>query len=171
MSLCEGTTHEILCVPIYAVFIRNKVNTHSSLETGAALSPREISTLKCYFSSSPERPELFTPLHFIPSRVLLAHHHHLIFIMSLEEKFNEAAENVKKLKTQPNDEELKELYGLYKQVTVGDINTERPGMLDFKGKAKWDAWNSRKGMTKEAAMEAYVAKADQLIATYGLHLA
>ncbi|XP_063873948.1 acyl-CoA-binding protein homolog [Scylla paramamosain] len=88
--------------------------------------------------------------------------------MSLEEKFNEAAENVKKLKTQPNDEELKELYGLYKQVTVGDINTERPGMLDFKGKAKWDAWNSRKGMTKEAAMEAYVAKADQLIATYGL---
>lgn len=46
--------------------------------------------------------------------------------------------------------------------------TERPGMLDFKGKAKWDAWSSRKGMTKEAAMEAYVAKADQLIATYGL---
>ncbi|MPC45647.1 acyl-CoA-binding protein-like [Portunus trituberculatus] len=88
--------------------------------------------------------------------------------MSLEEKFNEAAEKVKKLKTQPNDEELKELYGLYKQVTVGDINTDRPGMLDFKGKAKWDAWNSRKGMTKEAAMEAYVAKADQLVATYGL---
>ncbi|XP_050701936.1 acyl-CoA-binding protein homolog [Eriocheir sinensis] len=88
--------------------------------------------------------------------------------MSLEEKFNEAAEKVKKLKTQPNDEELKELYGLYKQVTVGDINTERPGMLDFKGKAKWDAWSSRKGMTKEAAMEAYVAKADQLVATYGL---
>lgn len=39
------------------------------------------------------------------------------------QKFNEAAEKVKKLKTQPNDEELKELYGLYKQVTVGDINT------------------------------------------------
>ncbi|XP_071534898.1 acyl-CoA-binding protein homolog [Panulirus ornatus] len=88
--------------------------------------------------------------------------------MSLEEKFNEAAEKVKNLKTQPNDDELKELYGLYKQVIVGDINTERPGMLDFKGKAKWDAWNSKKGMTKEAAMEAYIAKADQLIATYGL---
>ncbi|XP_042222622.1 acyl-CoA-binding protein homolog [Homarus americanus] len=88
--------------------------------------------------------------------------------MSLEEKFNEAAEKVKKLKTQPNDEELKELYGLYKQATVGDINTERPGMLDFKGKAKWDAWNSKKGTTKEAAMEAYVAKADELITKYGL---
>ncbi|KAG7168656.1 Acyl-CoA-binding domain-containing protein-like [Homarus americanus] len=88
-----------------------------------------------------------------------------IFVL---QKFNEAAEKVKKLKTQPNDEELKELYGLYKQATVGDINTERPGMLDFKGKAKWDAWNSKKGTTKEAAMEAYVAKADELITKYGL---
>lgn len=39
------------------------------------------------------------------------------------QKFNEAAEKVKNLKTRPNDEELKELYGLYKQATVGDINT------------------------------------------------
>lgn len=23
--------------------------------------------------------------------------------------------------------------------------SERPGMLDFKGKAKWDAWNALKG--------------------------
>ena len=43
---------------------------------------------------------------------------------------------------------------------------ERPGMMDFKGKAKWDAWNGKKGMTKDAAMEAYINKADQLVATY-----
>jgi len=24
-------------------------------------------------------------------------------------------------------------------------STERPGMLDFTGKAKWDAWNGKKG--------------------------
>ena len=30
----------------------------------------------------------------------------------------------------------------------GDCNTERPGMFDLKGKAKWDSWNSKKGMTK-----------------------
>ncbi|XP_045597182.1 acyl-CoA-binding protein homolog [Procambarus clarkii] len=88
--------------------------------------------------------------------------------MTLEENFKEAADKVKKLKTQPNDDELKELYGFYKQSTVGDIDTERPGMLDFKGKAKWDAWNSKKGMSKEAAMEAYIAKADELISKYGL---
>ncbi|XP_076049155.1 acyl-CoA-binding protein homolog [Oratosquilla oratoria] len=88
--------------------------------------------------------------------------------MSLEENFKEIAEKVKKLAKQPTDDELKELYGLYKQSTVGDINTERPGMLDFKGKAKWDSWESKKGMTKEAAMEAYITKAQQLIDTYGL---
>ena len=42
-------------------------------------------------------------------------------------------------------------------------------MLDFKGKAKWDAWDSKKGMSKEAAMEAYIAKVDALVATYGLN--
>lgn len=45
---------------------------------------------------------------------------------------------------------------------------ERPGMLDFKGKAKWDAWESKKGMAKDAAMTSYVAKAEELIAAYGL---
>ena len=55
--------------------------------------------------------------------------------------FEEAVDTIsnKVNKTMTNDE-LKEIYGLYKQATVGDINTERPGMLDFKGKAKWDSW-------------------------------
>uniref|UniRef100_A0A672TTA2 Acyl-CoA binding domain containing 7 n=1 Tax=Strigops habroptila TaxID=2489341 RepID=A0A672TTA2_STRHB len=61
--------------------------------------------------------------------------------------FNTAAEDVKKLKTRPTDEELKELYGLYKQATVGDINIECPGTLDLKAKAKWEAWNLKKGVT------------------------
>ena len=34
------------------------------------------------------------------------------------------------------------------QASEGDCNTARPGMLDLKGKAKWDSWNSKKGMTK-----------------------
>ena len=28
------------------------------------------------------------------------------------------------------------------QATLGTCNTERPGMMDFVGRAKWDAWNS-----------------------------
>lgn len=41
-------------------------------------------------------------------------------------------------------------------------------MLDFKGKAKWDAWSSKKGITKDAAMEAYISKVEELIGIYGL---
>lgn len=30
-----------------------------------------------------------------------------------------------------------QFYGLYKQATVGDNNTPKPGMMDFTGKYKW----------------------------------
>ena len=49
------------------------------------------------------------------------------------------------------DDELLQLYSLFKQGNVGDVNTSRPGMLDFKGKAKWDAWDKLKGKSKEDA--------------------
>ena len=39
-------------------------------------------------------------------------------------------------------------------------------MLDLKGKAKWEAWNTMKGKSKEAAMEAYIALAEKLKAAY-----
>lgn len=88
--------------------------------------------------------------------------------MSLDDQFNKAAEDVKKLKSQPEDAELIELYGLFKQATIGDINTTRPGMLDFKGKAKWDGWNAKKGKTQEESKQEYVALVEKLISKYGL---
>ncbi|XP_021552428.1 acyl-CoA-binding domain-containing protein 7 [Mirounga leonina] len=87
---------------------------------------------------------------------------------SLQADFDRIAEDVRKLKTRPDDEELKELYGLYKQSVVGDINIECPGMLDLKGKAKWEAWNLQKGRLKEDAMSAYISKAKKLIEKYGI---
>lgn len=42
---------------------------------------------------------------------------------------------------------------MYKQGTVGDCNTSKPGILDQKGRYKWDAWNNKKGMPKEEAMQ------------------
>ena len=74
----------------------------------------------------------------------------------LEADFLQMAEDVKVLSKKPSDAELLELYALYKQATVGEVNIDRPGMLDFKGKAKWDAWNGKKGMSKEDAMKAYI---------------
>ncbi|XP_048117290.1 acyl-CoA-binding domain-containing protein 7 [Alosa pseudoharengus] len=88
--------------------------------------------------------------------------------MSLQAEFEQHAEDVKKVKSRPTDQELLDMYGYYKQATVGDVNIDRPGMLDMKGKAKWDAWNSRKGMSKEDAMTAYIALAKEIIAKYGM---
>ncbi|EDL98944.1 rCG63367 [Rattus norvegicus] len=73
-------------------------------------------------------------------------------------EFDKAAEEVKCLKTQPMDEEMLFIYSHFKQATVGDINTDRPGLLDLKGKAKWDSWNKLKGTSKKNAMKTYVEK-------------
>ncbi|KAL6956959.1 hypothetical protein U1Q18_051039 [Sarracenia purpurea var. burkii] len=84
-----------------------------------------------------------------------------------DEKFQTCVEDVKNLKQTPSNDELLELYALFKQATVGDVNTERPGVFDLKGKAKWDAWNGKKGTSTDSAKEAYIAYAEKLIATYG----
>ena len=76
-------------------------------------------------------------------------------------EFDQALAEVKTLPNQP-PETLLELYGLFKQATAGDVTGKRPGMLDFKGRAKYDAWSSRKGMSKAAAMDAYVAVVERL---------
>jgi len=36
-------------------------------------------------------------------------------------------------------------YGIYKQATIGDCNTDHLGFFEIKVKAKWDAWSARKG--------------------------
>ena len=87
--------------------------------------------------------------------------------MSLDERFNKAAEEVKELSSQPSDADLLELYSLFKQATVGDCNTSRPGMLDFKGKAKWDAWDGKKGMSQDTAKQQYVQKVEELVSAIG----
>ncbi|GAA5845166.1 hypothetical protein JCM9279_005461 [Rhodotorula babjevae] len=40
--------------------------------------------------------------------------------------------------------------------TEGDIRGSRPGLLDILGRAKWDAWNKRKGMSQLEAERLYV---------------
>merc|ERR1739838_1195823 len=79
--------------------------------------------------------------------------------------FNTAAEEVKALTKLTNDEKLA-LYALFKQTTVGDCNTEKPGMLDMKGKAKWEAWNGKKGTSTHDADAAYVKLVNELKAKY-----
>ncbi|XP_053517096.1 acyl-CoA-binding domain-containing protein 7-like [Artibeus jamaicensis] len=89
--------------------------------------------------------------------------------VSLQADFDEAAEDVKKLKTRPDDEELEELYGLYKQSVIGDIDIGYPGMLELQGKTEWEAWNLQKESSKEDATSAYISKAKELIEKYRIY--
>jgi diazepam-binding inhibitor (GABA receptor modulator, acyl-CoA-binding protein) len=77
-------------------------------------------------------------------------------------EFDKAVLDVKGLPDQPPDVLLR-LYGLYKQATSGDVSGKRPGVLDFKGRAKFDAWAERRGMSRESAMEAYVTVVRELL--------
>ena len=48
-------------------------------------------------------------------------------------------------------------YGLFKQAKQGDNNIEqRPGLFDPVGGAKWDAWDSRRGLKRGDARTQYV---------------
>ena len=44
---------------------------------------------------------------------------------------------------------MAEIYALYKQGSIGDVNIARPGMWNMLARGKWDAWNSKKGMNSE----------------------
>ncbi len=82
--------------------------------------------------------------------------------MELIAAFESAQVRVKGLTSTPSNDDLLELYALYKQSTVGDVEGSRPGMMDFKGRAKYDAWAKKKGTSKDSAMTAYVALVDRL---------
>ena len=87
--------------------------------------------------------------------------------MADPDDFAAAQERVKRLSRRPSDAELLELYGLYKQATAGDVPGARPGMLDFKGRAKYDAWAGRRGMPAAEARRRYVALVETLARALG----
>ncbi|GAA5879014.1 hypothetical protein JCM3774_004468 [Rhodotorula dairenensis] len=67
----------------------------------------------------------------------------------------------------PSDTQTKlQLYALYKIATVSirPVPGSRPGMLDFTGRAKWDAWDkagAQDGMTADEAKRRYVRLAEE----------
>ena len=73
----------------------------------------------------------------------------------LAQQFADAQAIIKPVTGLSNDVML-DLYALYKQATLGNVSGDRPGMLDLRGRAKYDAWTKRKGISKDAAMQAYI---------------
>lgn len=56
----------------------------------------------------------------------------------------------------PDNTQKLKLYAFYKQATEGDVKGECPSVINMIERAKWQAWNAVKGMTKDKAMEGYL---------------
>lgn len=80
----------------------------------------------------------------------------------LKAQFEQAAEDVKGLDARPSDNDLLALYALYKQGTEGDVAGEKPGFFDFVARAKYEAWEELRGVSKDDAMQRYVEKVRSL---------
>jgi acyl-CoA-binding protein len=80
----------------------------------------------------------------------------------LKTRFETSVGEVKQLPQRPDNDTLLEIYSLYKQSTHGDASGKRPGMLDFVGRAKYDAWAKLKGRSADQAMQDYIDLVERL---------
>lgn len=76
--------------------------------------------------------------------------------MELQKLFEESVQRSKSLPNQSNENLLK-LYSLFKQAIEGDVNVEKPtNFFDFVSVAKFNAWETLKGISKEEAMQQHI---------------
>jgi len=80
----------------------------------------------------------------------------------LSSTMEEAKKRVGQLTEDPGNEAKLKMYALYKQASEGKCNTKKPGVFDFVGQAKWNAWNELGDISKEEAENQYIALVDTL---------
>lgn len=80
----------------------------------------------------------------------------------LAARFEQAQSDVKQLPERPSNMTLLRLYALYKQGSEGDTHGDKPGMTDFVGRYKFEAWESLKGTSKDEAMQKYIELVQEL---------
>ena len=81
----------------------------------------------------------------------------------LKDEFEKSAEQIKKSEKSFDNDTLLNLYGYFKQSTMGDCNIDCPSFFQLKEKSKWEAWNTHKGMKKSHAMKKYIKLVDELL--------
>lgn len=74
----------------------------------------------------------------------------------LKDRFDQAVAASKQLSEKPDNSTLLRIYALFKQASTGDAQGDRPGMMDFVGRAKFDAWAALKGQSNDTAMQSYI---------------
>lgn len=89
----------------------------------------------------------------------------------LEQQFHAAVDKVQNAPAdgsfKPSNDYKLNMYALFKQATIGDVQGKKPGMLDVIGRAKYNAWEKRRGMSKADAMQSYLAEVEKVEAEYG----
>lgn len=86
---------------------------------------------------------------------------------NIKKRFDLSVQTINQVKPNAPENELKKLYGLYKQATLGDCNIKEPNkILNYKDNVKWNSWNVNKGMKKEDAMVKYSDFALNLMTKY-----
>ncbi|GAB2958197.1 hypothetical protein GCM10027048_26370 [Hymenobacter coalescens] len=97
--------------------------------------------------------------------------------LSLQQEFEAAVSRVNGLPGDQAAAHMNELYGLYKQATEGDHDTERdvvgddspsnpsgdPGM----SQAQWDSWSKFKGVPEDEAKRQYIQKVAEIAGPVG----
>lgn len=74
----------------------------------------------------------------------------------LQQRFEQAQQDVQGLSERPDNDTLLRLYALYKQGSEGDISGEKPGFFDFVGTAKYEAWATLRGTDQDEARKKYI---------------
>jgi diazepam-binding inhibitor (GABA receptor modulating acyl-CoA-binding protein) len=83
--------------------------------------------------------------------------------MDLQLLFEKAVKDSEELKDRPSNDTLLQLYSLYKQATIGDVNVDAPSNpFDFVAKAKYEAWVGLKGKTTAEAQQEYINLVNKL---------
>ncbi|MFT7519046.1 MAG: diazepam-binding inhibitor (GABA receptor modulating acyl-CoA-binding protein) [Kiritimatiellia bacterium] len=82
--------------------------------------------------------------------------------MALKDDFDTAVTRSRTLTSRPSNADLLNMYALFKQASEGDVTGKKPGRFDLKGRAKYDAWTTKKGVSADDAMTQYVALVDRL---------
>ena len=74
----------------------------------------------------------------------------------MSKEFDQACEAAKQLNN-PSNDELLLLYKYYKQSTIGDAPVTCPcKFYNVRGKAKYEAWSSIRGMSSGEAKQKYI---------------
>lgn len=89
-------------------------------------------------------------------------HFHVTAQNSVSQEFEDAKKRLGSLSEDPGNDVKLKIYALFKQATAGKCTTSKPSMIDFVGRAKWNAW-SELNMSQEEAEKEYIGLINDLV--------